>query len=383
MAEDAGSAPASLPDEIVVWEILVRLPPKALLRCRVVCPAWRSATSTRSFLLAHHARQPTLPLLYSQDQDCQTIVTFDHHTALPSDDYNNAGDDLIPFDHRGGLAAADQLQLVTRLGFRYYSYMRPHASCDGLLIHTSFNRLVSICNPATRQYASPKQIYAFDLLGMYRHGPTGEYRLLLAKSGHQYGSYIFTLGSSQPPRSIGNLESRALICPSTIMFRGNLHWHIKRSPGSQITVFDTTTELFSQMHAPDVPEYAYLFEMGDMLGMASFRSVRTIIDIWVMKDYDSKVWALKCRIELPLEELRLSAHDRNLGNVVVMPGDGELLLLVETEDWLHHVDINGRLVASFCRTGLKPTQLRLKQSLVPHTFFPTLEGYVVNDSPFV
>ncbi|CAM0884770.1 unnamed protein product [Alopecurus aequalis] len=381
MAEAAGSAPASphrgLPDEIVVWEILVRLPPKALLRCRAVCPAWRSATSTRNFLLAHHARQPTLPLLYGQDQDCQSIVTFDHQAALPFDDYNNAGDDLIPFD---------QLQLVTRLGFRHYSYMRPHASCDGLLIHTTFNnRLVSICNLATRQYASLAQIYDFDLLGMYRHGPTGEYRLLLAKSGNQYGSYIFTLGSSQPPRYIGNLESPALICPSPVMFGGKLHWHLRNlseRAGSQITVFDTTTELFWQMQAPAVPEYANLFEMGGMLGMASFRSVRTIIDIWVMQDYESQVWAFKCRIELPLEDL-LSVNDRDLGNVVVMPGDGELLVLVETDDWLHHVDINGRLVASFHRTGLMPTQLRLKQSLVPHTFFPTLEGYVVNDSHFV
>ncbi|KAI5002313.1 hypothetical protein ZWY2020_026963 [Hordeum vulgare] len=45
-----------LPDEIVIWEILVRLSPKALLRCRAVCRAWRNATSVHDFLLAHHAR---------------------------------------------------------------------------------------------------------------------------------------------------------------------------------------------------------------------------------------------------------------------------------------------------------------------------------------
>ena len=42
-----------LQDEIVViWEILVRLDPKSLLRFR----AWCRVTSARCFLLAHHAR---------------------------------------------------------------------------------------------------------------------------------------------------------------------------------------------------------------------------------------------------------------------------------------------------------------------------------------
>ena len=40
-------------DDVFIWEILVRLDPKSLLRCRAV----RRATSTRRFLLAHHARQ--------------------------------------------------------------------------------------------------------------------------------------------------------------------------------------------------------------------------------------------------------------------------------------------------------------------------------------
>ena len=54
MAEAARARAAplhrGLPDEISIWEILVRLPPKALLRCRTVCRAWRHATSSRGFL---------------------------------------------------------------------------------------------------------------------------------------------------------------------------------------------------------------------------------------------------------------------------------------------------------------------------------------------
>ena len=147
-------------------------------------------------------------------------------------------------------------------------------------------------------------------------------------------------------------------------------------------VFDTTTELFRQlMHAPAVCGYTNLFELSGMLGMASFNFENTIIDIWVLQDYETQVWAFKCRIELPVEELLMEYG--NGPEAVVMAVDGELLVLVKTEDWLHYVDINSKLVASSYRTGIFPTQLQLKQSLVRHAFFPTLEGYVVNDSPFI
>jgi hypothetical protein len=62
MADLAAHAP-SIPEEILVWEILVRLPAKDILRYRLVCRAWRRLTSTADFLLAHHERQPLLPVL--------------------------------------------------------------------------------------------------------------------------------------------------------------------------------------------------------------------------------------------------------------------------------------------------------------------------------
>ncbi|KAI5002455.1 hypothetical protein ZWY2020_027105 [Hordeum vulgare] len=67
-----------LRDEIVIWEILVRLPPKSLLRCRAVCSIWRRLTSSRDFLLAHHNHQPTLPIAFYRDD----ITTFDHNAQL-------------------------------------------------------------------------------------------------------------------------------------------------------------------------------------------------------------------------------------------------------------------------------------------------------------
>ncbi|KAE8784805.1 hypothetical protein D1007_41557 [Hordeum vulgare] len=52
--------------------------------------------------------------------------------------------------------------------------------------------------------------------------------------------------------------------------------------------------------------------------------------------------------------------------------------------WLLYIDTDGNFVDSFHRNGqyLHAWQRRLKQTLVPHTFFAALDGYVVNDFPF-
>jgi hypothetical protein len=60
-----------------------------------------------------------------------------------------------------------------------------------------------------------------------------------------------------------------------------------------------------------------------------------------------------------------------------------LLILVQSGEWLYQFDIAGKLVSSFHRKFLGITQFRLKQTLVQHSFFPTIEGYVVNTWPFI
>ncbi|XBI21883.1 hypothetical protein VPH35_062960 [Triticum aestivum] len=160
-----------LHEEIVTWEILVRLSPKSLLRCRSVCRSWRCVTTTCDFLLAHHARQPTLPFLYNTDGESLGI---------------------IPFDHRAGLQ-----QPIARFSPAFF---RLEASCDGLLVLSALGILYYICNPATRQYAHMPMLCCFTFLGMYRHRPTNEYRIMYAGKG---AFYVFVLGSGQPPRQIG------------------------------------------------------------------------------------------------------------------------------------------------------------------------------------
>ncbi|KAM3354343.1 hypothetical protein ACQJBY_025175 [Aegilops geniculata] len=361
----------NLPEEIVIWEILVRLPPKSLLRCRAVCPAWRRATSTRDFLLAHHARQPTLPLL----DDLNSIGYGGHSLdTIPIP---------FPLEHQ---AATGRLHSVVRFDDAYF---RLFASCDGLLLLSMASGYLVLCNPATRQFARLPLRSGFIPLGMYPHSPTGtgEYRLLLYLSSSerapdaQAGCYILSVGSGQLPRHIGCRDVETLINTfGSVMFHGSLHWHRH----NVIMVFDTTTELFRDMSAPVVPGPANLFEMDGMLAVSIFTDPTTSIEIWMAQDYDNEVWAFKYRVNLPVAELTAQFGKINKRCCVVFAScDGHVLVLAKFGDWLLQVDMDGKMVASFHRRGVGPTQNRLKQSLVRHTFFPTLEGYVVNASPFI
>ncbi|XBI31899.1 hypothetical protein VPH35_055418 [Triticum aestivum] len=396
MAEVAAAGRAtpllsSLPDEIVIWEILVRLNPKSLLRCRAVRRSWRRATSAHGFLLAHHARQPTFHILSGE----RCVLAFRHH-------------DILAFDHRA--AANAQLHRVARLDRHLYV----DASCDGLLVLSTYYKgicgsHISICNPTTRELASVVgPPWDFDTLGIYPHRPTGEYRLLLHQASRkdspkdQIGCFVLPLGPDQSPRYIGWPETKAELLDEPVHVRDGLHWYpnpVYHRRGSTqreskpIIVFDTIAESFRQMHSPIVPTQGYIFEKGGMLGIYCHDDDKNTVGIWVLQNYESEVWDLKYQIRLPVEEIRgrvkdyvdYDFRDINLWDVNDVSGDGGMLLLVNFGWSAFHIDTDGKLIDSFNfdLQRLCVYHCQLKQSLVQHTFFPALKGYAVNASLFI
>lgn len=129
-----------LDDEMVLCEILVRLPARSVLRCRAVCTAWRRLTSDPAFLRAHHHRQRDLPLIYFRRGGSDRVGAIDLHAAQ-----------LRPVvDHTW-----------PPLGYTVI------ASCDGLLLLSSGR--FYICNPATNHWAEIPQLVDADFLGLYPH----------------------------------------------------------------------------------------------------------------------------------------------------------------------------------------------------------------------
>jgi hypothetical protein len=126
--------------------------------------------------------------------------------------------------------------------------------------------------------------------------------------------------------------------------------------------------------------------MDGMLGIYTRNHSTQVIDIRVLQNYESEVWDLKYRIQLPDAEIKRKFKDYgNYRDFDVVSVDGGVLLLVTLSRLLLLIDSNGKLVNSFYRgqQGLRIPGCLLKQSLVQHTFFPALEGYTVNASPFI
>nr|CAB3449579.1 unnamed protein product [Digitaria exilis] len=190
-----------LPDELVVWEILVHLPAKALLRCRAVCRSWRRLTSAADFVLAHHRLQPSLPLVFLQG----TIRDSRGGAAI--------GATLDAFDlSTSPFTATDERRRPT-LRFKDYKHHRElkvYATCDGLLLFSLWCRSKSfyICNPATRQWIElPMSLAGARIAALYRHISSGEYRILCRKGAAYPGVdaaayYILTVGSDAEPRRV-------------------------------------------------------------------------------------------------------------------------------------------------------------------------------------
>ncbi|KAL6655694.1 hypothetical protein ACP70R_006520 [Stipagrostis hirtigluma subsp. patula] len=385
MAKASRTEPAPLAgllEEIVVWEILVRLPPDPLLRCRAVCRSWRRQLASAAFLLRHHHHQPSLPLLvgYQYGSGCYL--------------------DILVLDRR----AADPAAQLVPVARHRNAAVRVAASCDGILILSMlFGQYFFVCNPVTGEVAAPRVICGFSLMGFYRHRPTGEYRLLLYRGqdqelmqedlvpGARDSCYIFALGGDLPPRCIGwPLSARTPCRGTSVLVRGSLHWGpmLHQSGGGMITVFDTMAESFRTMQAPIVLKKepllegdTCLFEMDGTLGMYTCNDGELRrVDIWVLQDYEREVWAFKYRVELPMTEIRNKFDGCEGWRAMVIAEEADVLVLVYCNRWLLHVDTEGKLQASFHRDGqgLMTSPHMLKQSLVQHAFFPKLDDYVQN-----
>ncbi|KAM0923746.1 hypothetical protein ACQ4PT_005354 [Festuca glaucescens] len=362
----APSAARILPEEVVVWEILVRLLAKELLRCRAVCQSWRRLTSAIDFLLTHHQHQPSLPLVAFSGKDCNNQRYFDKV--------------IDAFDHR--LVPAERRRPV--LGFRDCGDGRVvlHASCDGLIL-LSFSRRFQISNPATRQWASLPALVGAHVAGLYPHGSSGEYRILYWKKrfeGDNPVYYVLTVGSSEEPRCIGLPMASAFMKqlfvkgmkPSSshppVFLRSCLH-SLQGRESNSLVVFDTVGQSFRSMRTPVFDHHwdPYLHEIEGTLRIGCLNSVT--LKIWVLLDYDKEVWSLKHHVKVPrVGRLYGSSHSTSSYTVVSEKGDMLLFLF----NRMFHCDNKGKGLGEFEWESCSPCNAKhlFKESLIRHAFFP-------------
>ena len=224
-------------------EVLLRLTVKSVARCRAVCRSWAALLSSDEFCALYRAvaraASPVPKLLhFSPTAGFDATAAY----ARPLSPAPGPGQDerLFTLDYARG----NRVEVLTP------------APCHGLtLLYDAIARAYYVCNPATREHASLRcPAWDFNIVGMYPHAPTAEYRLLLRccdldMPKDEFGCYVLPLGSDQPPRYIGWLEMVKVLCIEiSALIRDSLHWFLLEHR-KHVLVFDTTAESFRHMRA--------------------------------------------------------------------------------------------------------------------------------------
>jgi F-box interacting protein len=353
----AAAATRYLPEEILAWEIMVRLPAKDIVRCRAVCRSWRGLTSSPDFLLAHHRAQPSLPLFTLYDKAPPTF---------------KRGRALLRFEDK------ETFKLL--------------ASCSGLLL-LSLSQGRFICNPVTHQCTLLPRLATtgrVKILALYLHLPSGDYRILYRKEEKhldlKVAYYILAVSRGSSSRCIGvPLDTKKLTLPwhemtctsmvPPVMLRCCLHWNSRHlCNDADIVIFDTVVESFRSMCGPpDANKLcARLCNMQDSMGFSCFDNGRTVIKIWVLEDYEREVWSFKYHIKFPVESLYSLEDTKHL----VLSNKGDVLVYNCYQGYMFHCDSGGKLLEEFWLDQyiLRIIGHRFKESLVNHDFLHRQAG---------
>ncbi|XP_073361501.1 F-box only protein 12-like isoform X1 [Aegilops tauschii subsp. strangulata] len=408
-----------LPEEIMDM-ILIRLPSKDVGRCRAVSTSWRSATSTPKFMLEHHRRQRSLPII--------------------DGDYGPAR--LVVFRDAGAGASSQQLWPFLP-GAKHRSGNRLQVASDGFIIIASNTRCqlrFYICNPTIQQHALlPQPQLGKDIcnsiIGLYQHHPTREYRVLwvsqdlsedsvnfsedsenLAEDSENLSEallYVLTVGSYEP-RHV-RVRIPTVSCPSVeqkllsgLSYRyysppplpahhhGCLHWFTYDDSNitggaRDIIVFDTEAESFRWMNSPVSParnlsQSLYdrrLFDMKGTLAFCGGSPSSTAIDVWVMQDYEAEIWVFKYRIDVSTVEasrqLYLTSFKRKRKtpldltvkqfNEMAVLNERELLIRFNNRIHVLRCDIDGKFlgIANIGKSQYQMllTHQHLQESIIP------------------
>ncbi|KAM0842625.1 hypothetical protein ACQ4PT_058249 [Festuca glaucescens] len=358
-SEESSATNPALPADLIVEEILVRLPAKVVLRFRAACRAWRSDTSTPMFLRSNYDHQVSLPLVF-----------FSNYTKDP--------DTLDTIDV---LAGAEYRRTVLAFG----SGNTLHASCEGLLLISHANGRYTIYNPATQQCLSLPELSSARCALMYSSPSTDggvKYRVIFWRGIP--GVYnVLTLGSSAQPRRIDLTQDFTKVMADgdcsfrypSVQFKGALHWISGCHDSIALIAFDTVVESFRAMRWPttSVPdpttstEEPHLFEIDGMFGM-SLRA-GTKVSVWVLQDYQAEVWTLKYCIELAMVDRVQYVYSEHM----VLSNNGDLLVSSGVgSNTLIQCDAQGNLIKDFSVNSWNPKKvmgLWYKESIVRHSFF--------------
>uniref|UniRef100_A0A0E0L6E9 F-box domain-containing protein n=1 Tax=Oryza punctata TaxID=4537 RepID=A0A0E0L6E9_ORYPU len=370
-----------LPNDMV-YSISLRLPPRAIMRFRVVCKRWFHILTDSKFLVNHHLQQQPMPLLCYRESSARLMPSTIRIDTM----------DLNSFKSHPIFLFKD---LPSAMGHSAAEFVI-HASCDGMLL-ISHQRLLFLCNPTTRCWTRLPELGAnhskdFGVVGLFCS--VGEYFALYRvkykldvsrreqpiRSGFSFFVHVLTSQSTKNDRHIGcpalseslknELETGAAMLGDNAptMYNSGLHWRL--SATQQIVVFNTVNETFRWMKPPlkNIGPWSPLIEINGKLSMGVFDQEMASLKIWSLVDYDAEAWLLKQKIGLVIPPQNLIKNeDEKLIVYLLSQGNG---LLVQYLNYILCCTTNSEVKKIYHLQNYQGSLAHhsLKESLVQHKF---------------
>ncbi|KAH7847498.1 hypothetical protein Vadar_026828 [Vaccinium darrowii] len=325
IGSDGDSSGKMLPEDLVIGEVLTRLPAKPLMRFKCVSKLWWSTICRPSFCKAHRALSRSRPgcllMVCSLDtNDPLAGVGFFSAAAIPL----SSGGGVLEWRHLfsvgggwafGGVKTEGEGAAVVLDGSKYYSGVTE--VINGHFCLYSGDQ-AAICNISTREimelprtppppplaanqqvhFSTYKYFLGFD-------SSHKEYKLLRVRTSsiatvenHQRvirtGSecVILTLGGNKDDPAVAAawrcLQCRTppidLSCGQSVYIDGACYWW--RCTGNRLTAFSFEEETFRQIYPPPTAERlgVSLHQCGGYLAMATGLVDRRI-KLWVLDKY--------------------------------------------------------------------------------------------------
>lgn len=230
-----------LPEEIIIDNILPRLPIKGILRCKQVCKAWRHLIEGSDQFAMSKSKASYLLTQLKRSKRQYGICEFD----------GKDGGCTTTVSHFGG---GDTTELYI------------HSSANGFLFLVdegiSYAKLF-ICNPITREYTElpppppPRYLYV-SVLGFGASQVSGQYKIVRISGERLFTDtwcQVYTVGREGRWRSVAVPPdfSYTIFGGRGVYSNGNLHWLISGSGSdsdSMMRCFDLETEVFMDFHVP-------------------------------------------------------------------------------------------------------------------------------------
>lgn len=294
-----------LPDE-VVEEILLRLPPKSLMRFKCVCKSWNTLISDPSFADKHlhisnnhHSSSTPLLLTLKRNRNYGNGYLQQRYLVSFSSDDDDVKDDT---DHLP--CGIEYLDLSVILGVDNANVLRG-SHCNGVLslseLLNSSEKRVFLYNPSTREFrvlpTCAINAFFIGVEGFGYDSKANDYkfvRMFHSAEINDYIAMVYSMGSDSWRQIKVGVEGLVYVSNNVrVLYRGVYYWWVPNlSDSSEVLLsFDMSSEEFDIIRLPDSVqkqligpkilsvwnESLLIFSVTSKMGSISF-------DIWAMTD---------------------------------------------------------------------------------------------------